>query len=508
MEEALPLRTWVGFFAMSGGTFMAVLDTQIVASSLPEISARLGATIEEASWIQTAYMIAEAIMIPLSGWLSRSLSLRYLYSIACALFTLASLCCASSWSIGSILVFRIFQGMCSGILTPLLYQGIYMMFPRKRQAEVTLYVVLIVSFAPIIGPTLGGWITQTYSWRWLFLLNLLPGALVTGMVFSLVRGEGPKWDLLKQFDFLGILLAALFLGCLEYVLGEGPDKDWFDSKLIVSMAIVAGVSAILFVWRELACRYPVVNLRTFRDRNFSTGCLFNFIMGVGLFGTGYLMTLFLSMVKGFNSLQIGRIMAVPGIAMLTSLPLVRILRRYIDGRTCLGLGLFMFGLALSINSSLTSETGFEQLFWPQVLRGVAIMFCLSAITELALGRLSIEAVPNASGLYSLMRSLGGGIGIAVINYMVEQRTALHYWRLAETLNPARFSDYLDQLQTPFGGRMADLEQAGQGGVKVLAKLVRRESLVMAYNDMWFLVAVLFGIMFLLVSVVRKVERRQ
>jgi len=508
-ENSRKLRTWIGFLAMSGGTFMAVLDTQIVAGSLPEIGASLGATVKEASWIQTAYMIAEVIMIPLAGWLSRSMSLRYLYSLACALFTLASLLCAFAWSIESIIVIRVLQGLCSGIIAPLLYQAIYLMFPRERQAGVTLYVVMIISLAPIIGPTLGGWITQTWSWRWLFLINLLPGVLVTASVFGLVRDAGPKWDLLKQFDLPGIVLAALFLGCLEYVLGEGRDNEWFDSHLIVFAAVVAAISALLLAWRELACRHPVINLRTFCDRNFATGCLFNFIMGVGLFGSGYLMTLFLSTVKGYNSQQIGQVMMVPGITMLLTLPLVRIVRQYLESRTCLAIGLAMFGFALWTNGSLNAEIGFEHLFWPQVFRGLAIILCLSPITELALGRLSIEAVPNASGLYSLMRSLGGGIGIAVINILAEQRMALHHQRLAEALNPARFpvGELLDQLEVPFAGSMVDLEQARQGGVKLFAMLVRRESLVMAYNDMWLLVAALFGMMLLLIPVVQKVERR-
>ncbi|KAF0218436.1 MAG: EmrB/QacA family drug resistance [Geobacteraceae bacterium] len=502
------LRNRLGFLAMSGGTFMAVLDTQIVAGSLPKIAASIGATIEEASWIQTAYMIAEVIMIPLAGWLSRSLSLRYLYSLAALLFTLTSLLCAMAWSIDSLIVLRICQGICSGILAPLLYQGIYLLLPRQRQAGATLFAVMIISLAPVVGPSLGGWITETWSWRWLFFINLLPGIMVSGAVYGLVRDREPEWGLLKRFDFPGIALVALFLGSLEYVLGEGPDREWFDSRLIVCFAVVSAISALLLVWRELSCSHPVVNLRTFRERNFSVGCLFNFVMGLGLFGSGYLMTLFLGGVKRYDSLEIGRVMAVPGIAMLLSVPIARIVRRHVGGTASLVMGLGMFCYALWLNSSMTAETGFDELFLPQVLRGMGIIFCLSPITEIALGQLPVEAVPNATGLYSLMRSLGGGIGIALINILVEQRVWLHYRRLAESLNPARFSEYMEQLRDSFGGRMADLEQAGQGGVKVLAGLVRRESLVMAYNDVWLLVAMLFGVMLVLVPVVRKAERRQ
>jgi len=451
-------------------------------------------------------MIAEVIMIPLAGWFSRALSLRRLYSLSCAVFTLSSFLCALSWSLESIIVIRILQGLCSGILAPLLYQGIYLMFPRERQPGVTLYVVLVVSFAPIIGPTLGGWITQNWSWRWLFLINLLPGVMVSTAVFILMKREEIDRSRLKRLDVAGILLAAIFLGSLEYVLGKGPYNDWFDSRLITVFAAVAAASSLLLVWRELTCQHPVIDLRTFRDRNFSTGCLFNFVMGVGLFGSGYLMVLFLSSVKGYNSQQIGHVMAVPGAAMLLTLPLLRIVRRCLDGRVCLAIGLSLFAWALRINAGLTATIGFDDLFWPQVLRGTAVMMCLSPVTELALGRLPLTAIPNATGLYSLMRSLGGGIGIAVINFLVEQRSGFHYLRLAERLNQDRYPEYLNTLQAPFVGRIADLDQAGQEGMRLIARLVRRESMLMAYNDAWFLVAALFVVMMFLVPMVRRVSR--
>ena len=506
-ETSVPLRTRIAFLAMCVGTFMSVLDTQIVASSLPDIAASLGATIQEASWIQTAYMIAEVIMIPLAGWLSRSLSLRRLYALASALFTLTSLLCALAWSIDALVWIRVFQGLCSGILAPLLYQGIYLLFPRERQASVTLYVVLIVSLAPIVGPTLGGWITQAWSWHWLFLLNLLPGICVTATVYTLLSSEGAQPELLKRFDFAGILLVALFLGPLEYVLSEGPDKDWFASGTIVCFTVVACLSLMLLVWRELGCRHPVIDLHAFRDRNFSTGCLFNFVMGVGMFGSGYLMTIFLSSIRGYNSQQIGLVMSVPGVAMLVSLPLMRFARARFDGRLCLAVGLAMFGGALWINAALTATAGFEHLFLPQVLRGTAIMLCLAPITALALGRLPVEAIPNATGLYSLMRSLGGGIGIAVANLLVEERYRLHRQRLIEALDPSRYADYLERLEAPIGSRLTDLDQAGLGGVRFLGGLVRRESLTMAYNDIWLLIAGLFGLMLLLLPVVRSANQR-
>lgn len=505
--KSVPLRTRIAFLAMCIGTFMAILDANIVACSVPDIAANLGATIKETSWIQTAFLIAEAIMLPLSGWLSRSLSLRNLYSIAAAFFTLTSILCSLSWSIESLIVARICQGLCSGILGPLLYQGIFMLFPKEQQPGVTLLVVLIVCFAPVFGPTIGGWINQNYSWRWIFIINILPGILVTGTVFGLMRSDGVKWDLLKQFDYTGIALIAIFLGSLGYVFGDGPDKYWFDSFIIVSFSVVACTAVILLVWRELTCRHPVINLRAFIDRNFSIGCLLNFLIGLGLNAQAYTMIIFLSSVKEFNSQQIGRVLSTIGVVMVLSVPIVRFSRRFIGARTCLAFGLFLFGVSLWMNCYVNAETGFYELFLIQVPRGLSIMFCMSSITELALGRLPIEAVPNASGLYSLMRSLGGGIGIAVINYLIEQRLALHYSRLAVSLNPATFYEYLEKIQVSFADRMADMEHAGWGAGRILGKIVRRESMVMACLDMWLLLFLLFVVMLFLVPAVQIVKKR-
>jgi MFS transporter, DHA2 family, multidrug resistance protein len=504
--DSVPLRTWLGFLAMCGGTFMAVLDTQIVASSLPDIAASLGATVREASWIQTAYMIAEVVMIPLAGWLSGALTLRRLYALASFLFTLSSLFCALCWSLETLVCVRILQGLCSGLLAPLLYQGIYLLFPRGRQPQVTLYVVLVVSLAPIIGPTLGGWITQNWSWRWLFLVNLLPGVAVSATVRAMLPRE-PGSRVRAGLDLAGILLLTLCLGPLEYVLGTGADNDWFASRAILISSLVAGASFLALVWRELSCQHPVINLRSFGDRNFSTGCFFNFAMGIGLFGSGYLMVLFLGAVKRYNSQQIGQVMAVPGAAMLLTLPLLRMVRKRIDPRVCLALGLALFASALGSNASLSASVGFGDLFWPQFMRGSAIMMCLGPITELTLGRLPAAAIPNATGLYSLMRSLGGGIGIALMNLLVEERSAFHYWRLAERLNPERFQQYLDTLQESFAARMPDLDLAGLLGTRLGAGLLGREAALMAYNDAWLVLAGLLCFLMLLLPAVRGVTRR-
>jgi DHA2 family multidrug resistance protein len=322
-----------------------------------------------------------------------------------------------------------------------------------------------------------------------------------------LKGDGIKKDLLKQFDYIGIALIVIFLGSFQYVIGEGPDQYWFESSLLSTMVVVSGIGALLLLWRELSCRHPVINLRTFKDRNFSIGCLLNFWIGLGLTAQMYTTIIFLSSVKEFDSQQIGEVLSITGLIMVISVPLVRLSRRFIGARTCLACGLFMYGISLWINTTFNAEVGFYDLFLTQVPRGLSIMFCLPAITELALGRIPIETVPNASGLYTLMRSLGGGLGIGVINYLMAQRLALHYSRLAESLNPVTFYEYLEQIQVSFTDRMADIEHSRWGAEQVLGEIVRREAAVMVCIDMWLILLLLFGVMLILVPAVQRMNKR-
>ena len=491
--SGIPLKLWIGFLAMSGGTFMAILDIQIVVSSLPRIGSNLSATIDEASWIQTAYIISEVIMIPIAGWLARALSIRYLYTIACTLFTFMSVACSTAWSLESLIFFRILQGLAGGAMIPMLYIALYTLFPRERQGSLTLFVVLIIAMAPTIGPTLGGWISDTYTWRWLFLINILPGIVVTSCVFTCLEDDGPQFHLLRHFDLVGILLIASFIGCVQYVLEEGSVNDWLDSPRITLFAIAALLSGIFGLWRELTIDHPVVNLRAFTNRNFATGCFFNFVMGMALYSSGYLMTMMLATVRGFGSFQIGRVLAVPGMAMIVSIPFVSLIVRKLGLRISLCIGLIIFGTALGWNGHLTSQVGFDQAFWPQVLRGASLMLCVTPVTRLALGTLPREDVSNASSLYSLMRNLGGAIGIALTSSLHEYRLAFHGGRLAELLTPTRI---------PVRELYRSMES--QQDLLLLAQMAGREANMLAFNDLWLILCSLVVLILLLTPMVRNI----
>ena len=493
----LRLRDWIGFYAMLVGLFMAVLDIQIVASSLGEIGAGLSATIEETAWIQASYLTAEVIIIPLTGWLARALSTRVLFTISISLFTLTSLLCGLAWDMESMIVFRVLQGLSGGTLIPLGFTIIYLIFPPERRATMIVILALVANIAPTIGPTFGGWLTQLFSWQWLFYINLIPGALVAIVGWKTIDIDRPNTALLKQIDVLGVVLIALFLGPLVFILEEGPREDWFNSSTITVAAVVSVVSGVLMVWRELSAAHPIVDIRAFRDRNFLIGCLLSFAFGIAIYGSIYLLPVILSTVRGFNSLQIGIVMIVIGAFQLISGPLAGQLEKRMEPRLMLVLGLSLYAVGFWMYSQMTAEVGFAQLFWPQMFHGIAIVICFLPMTGIALGTLPRHEVQNASGLFNLTRNLGGAIGLAAINTIIGGRYDLHRERLAETITMSRLP--VSEAVTAAG----ESESEALASLQMLVQLVEREARVMTFNDVWLVMCGTIAAGLLLIPFVRK-----
>ena len=295
----------VAFASMCVGMFIALLDIQIVSASLRDIGGGLSAGADDTAWIQTSYLIAEIVVIPLSGWLSQVFSTRWLFAASAAGFTAASLLCGLAWNIQSMIAFRALQGFIGGSMIPMVFTSAFVFFDGKQRVIAAATIGAIASLAPTLGPTLGGWITDHYSWHWLFFINVVPGLYVTFVVPLLVKIDQPNLALIKTGDYIGIALIAAFLGCLEYTLEEGPRWNWMEDATIRTTAWITVVSGVLFVWRGLTAERPVVDLRALKDRNFALGCLFSFVTGVGLFSSIYLTPLFLGRVRGFSALQIG-----------------------------------------------------------------------------------------------------------------------------------------------------------------------------------------------------------
>jgi MFS transporter, DHA2 family, multidrug resistance protein len=435
MREAAPepsAATWFGFVLMCLGMFMAILDIQVVATSLPAIQDALAISRDAMSWIQTAYLIAEIVAIPLTGWLTRVLTLRWLFVAAISLFTLASIGCAFSGNFATLISFRVFQGFAGGALIPAVFSAVFLLFPVRLHPVATTMAGIMAVLAPTVGPVVGGWITETWSWHWLFLINVVPGVIAAGATPFLLPRDRPRLGDLTTLDGYSLALLAGSLACLEIGLKEAPQAGWL-SPLCSLLFLSSGAAATFFVVRTLKASNPVVELSTLKNRSFAIGCALSFCLGVGLFGSVYLMPVFLAYVRRHDAFEIGTIMLVTGVSQLATAPIAGAMESKFDSRwlSAAGFGLFALGLGSSAFQSRVAD--FDEMFWPQVVRGVAIMFCLLPPTRLALGALTEAEVPDASGLFNLMRNLGGAIGIALIDTILYGRTGGHAEALRDRL---------------------------------------------------------------------------
>jgi DHA2 family multidrug resistance protein len=505
----LPLPTKVFAFAsMCVGFFIALLDIQIVSASLADIGGGLSAGSDEIAWVQTSYLIAEIVVIPLSGWLSRVMSTRWLFCASAVGFTITSLLCGWAWNIESMIVFRALQGFLGGSMIPTVFTTAFIYFNNQQRVIAAATIGCISSLAPTLGPTVGGWITDNYSWHWLFFVNLVPGVFVSIVVPLLVRVGRPNLSLLRGADYLGMALLAVFLGCLEYTLEEGPRWDWFGDDTIRATAWISGISCVAFIWRSLTFSQPVVDLRALSSRNFSLGCFFSFVTGIGIFATIYLTPLFLARVRGFSALQIGEAVFTTGLFQVCAIPFYTLLARRIDLRWLMMFGLACFAVSMWNFTPITHDWGWRELLLPQAFRGFSQQFAVAPTVTLTLGGLAPDRLKLASGLFNLMRNLGGAIGIAVCGTILNDRTNLHFERLAEHLNssnPAMLNFVQHVATSETAARGGDALHGHAAALKTLWSLTLREAQTQTYADAFFVIALCFVVATAMVPLMRKVS---
>jgi DHA2 family multidrug resistance protein len=500
------VRGLLPFVVMCMGMFIALLDIQVVASSLQDIGGGLSAAQDQISWVQTAYLIAEIIMIPLSGWLTRVFSTRWLFTASAAGFTLASMLCGLAWNIESMIVFRALQGLLGASMIPTVFTSSFHYFQGQRRVYSAAVIGTIATIAPTLGPVIGGWITDTLNWRWRFYVNLVPGLAITVLIPLLVRIDEPDLSLLEEADYPGIALMAIGLGTLEYVLEEGSRWNWFDDATIRDCALIAGVAGALFVIRSLTFPRPVVDLRAFANRNFALGCLLSFITGIGIFSTIYLTPLFLGYVRGFSAWQTGVAIFSTGAASLLGVPMYVMLARKFDTRWLMMFGLASFGVAMWSFSFITHDWGAAELLLPQALRGFPQVFAVAPSVNLGLGSLPPERLKYASGLFNMMRNLGGAVGIAVSGAILNDRTNFHFQAIASNLTPANgaMTRVLTETAQRYAAIPGSQQQGHTAALEELWRLAYREASTMAYADAFRAIMIAFVIATLLVPLMRNV----
>jgi DHA2 family multidrug resistance protein len=501
VSERIEPKRVVAFVIMVFGMFMSILDIQIVSASLSDIQAGLSASSTEVSWVQTAYLIAEVIAIPLSGFLSRALGTRLLFAISAAGFTVSSLLCGFASSSEEMILWRALQGFLGAGMIPTVFASAYTIFPRSKFHIVAPIIGLVATLAPTIGPTVGGYITDMMSWHWLFFINVIPGIIITIGVLALIDFDQPNFPLLRHFDWWGLIFMAGFLGALEYVLEEGPQYEWLQDTSVLVLAIISFVSAIAFFWRALTAREPIVDLRAFTDRNFAVGCLLQFCVGIGLYGLTYIYPRYLAEVRGYSALMIGETMFVSGITMFLVAPFVGRLMLKVDLRYMIAFGLVTFALGTYQMTYMTRDYDFYELLVPQILRGIGMMFAMIPTNNIALGTLAPERLKNASGLFNLMRNLGGALGLAVINQVLNDRTDLHISRLQDrvTWGNTTAVEALNMLTQ----RAQGMGDSALMALKQLSQIVHRQAAVMSYGDAFFMLTLFYMALTVLVMLVNK-----
>src|SRR5215212_7288878 len=383
-DDRIPPRRLFAFLIMVFGMFMAILDIQVVSASLQQIQAGLSASSSEVSWVQTSYLIAEVIAIPLSGFLSRAFGTRLLFAISASGFTVASFFCGFASTIEQMILWRAIQGFLGAGMIPTVFASAYTVFPRSKFHIVGPIIGLVATLAPTVGPTVGGYITDAMSWHWLFFINIVPGIGITVGVLALVDFDQPNFALLDRFDWWGLIFMAGFLGSLEYVLEEGPQYEWLQDTSVAVCASICAVSATAFFYRVLSAEEPIVDIRAFADRNFGVGCLISLCVGIGLYGLTYMYPRYLAEVRGYSALMIGETMFVSGITMFLVAPIIGRLMTVLDLRVMIAFGLIIFAIGSYQMTGITKDYDFWELFVPQILRGIGMMCAMIPTNTIAL----------------------------------------------------------------------------------------------------------------------------
>ena len=504
--ETVSLRTWVAVVGAALGAFLAILNIQIVSSSLADIQGAIGAGVDEGGWITTAYLVAEIIVIPMSGWLARVFSVRSYLLANTAVFLVMSVACAFTTNLSQMIVARALQGFAGGVLIPLAFSIIMTKLPpSKHTIGLSIYSVSAI-FAPAIGPVIGGFCNETFGWQSIFYVNLLPGAVMFAVLWFSLDPEPRHLELLRKGDWLGIATIAVGLGSLETVLEEGNKDDWFGSPLIVRLSVVAAVSLVAFLVVEFVRKEPLLQLRLLARRNFGLGTLANFFFGLSMYGWVYIVPVYLARNQGYNAEEIGEVLVWIGLPQLAILPFLPKVMKRVDPRVLVvgGFALFIGGSLLA--TGLNNDFSGPQFLSANLARAIAQCMVMTPLSALAVAGIERAHAGSASALYNMLRNLGGAIGIALLQTFLTKRTQFHsevltsHVSLLDGATQARLSGAAARFMR-LG--QADPDRARHQAMVALGGAVHRQASELAFSDTIILQSALLGIAFVAVLFIRK-----
>jgi MFS transporter, DHA2 family, multidrug resistance protein len=488
-EAPVSTKTWIAVVGATLGAFMAVLNIQIVNASLADIQGAIGAGIDDGGWISTSYLIAEIVVIPLSGWLAQVFSIRIYLLTNASLFMVFSVACALAQNLSQMIVLRAVQGFSGGVLIPMAFTLIITLLPKAKQPIGLAMFAISATFAPAIGPTIGGYLTENWGWEYIFYVNLVPGALMIGMLWFSLESKPMNLALLREGDWFGIATMAIGLGALQTVLEEGNKDDWFGSPFIVRLSIVAAVALSAFLWIELTARKPLLNLRLLVRRNFGFGILANFLLGIALYGSVFILPVYLSRIQGYNAEQIGMVLAWTGFPQLLLIPLVPRLMQRFDARIIIGIGFALFAVSNFMNIHMTNDYATDQLFWPNVVRAFGQALVFAPLSAVATAGIEAENAGSASGLFNMMRNLGGAVGIALLQTLLTKREQYHSNVLMQSVSMLEQATQarVEKLTQYFMSHgVIDRIDAARRAYVAIGKIVQKQAFILAFSDLFLL----------------------
>ncbi len=497
--------TWAAVMAGMIGAFMAILNIQITNASLPDIEGGIGTGVDEGAWVSTAYLIGEIIVIPMTVLLGRVFGFRLFIVGATLLFAGFSASCAFADDLSTMIAMRALQGFCGGVLIPAALTMSMTRLPKGQQSIGLAMFALSSTFAPAIGPTIGGWLTETYGWRTIFFVNVPPALIMAAVLGFTLEKQPAQLRALREADWPGIVTMAVGLGALQTLLEEGNKDDWFGSPFIVHLAVVAVVFLGAFIAIQFTARSPLLNLRLLGERNFGIGTLSNVFVGFALYGSVYVMPQYLSQVQSYNAEQIGAVLAWVGLPQLLLIPLVPRLMRWVDIRWLCTAGIVLFSLSCFMNVHLSRDVSGPQFFWPNIIRALGQAVIITPLTAITMSRIARADAGNASALTNMLRNLGGAVGTAMLQTIITKREQFHSAIIGPSVLPSRpeVRERLDQATAYFLSHGADPAYAQHQAVVQLGGIVRQQSLCMGFGDTFAVIGVALALAALLVLFTRR-----
>ena len=492
-QQRPQINPWIVAITVMFGTFMEVLDTTVVNVSLPHIAGSLSATIEESTWALTSYLVANAVILPMTGWLANYFGRKRLLMMSVTGFTIASFFCGFANTLPMLILFRIIQGAAGGALQPLSQAVLLESFPPEKRGKAMGMWGLGIVVAPILGPVLGGWLTDSYSWRWVFYINIPVGIACLFMTRAFVWDPPYIQRGSAKVDYWGIGLLTVFIGALQVMLDKGQQEDWFESRFIVTLAIISLAGLVAFLIRELTTDAPVVNLRVFRDRSFATGTLLMTVLGFVLYGSLVLLPIWLQTLLGYPPLEAGYALAPRGMGSFIAMPVVGMLLAKGDPRKFLAAGLTIGALTLFQLSRLDLNAGYWDFFWPQFIQGTSLALMFVPLTTTSMARIPREQMGNATSIFNLLRNLGGGFGIAGVTAMLERVGREHTNTLRAHVTPYDLGTQgiLEGTKRALESHGMPAASAAKGAYAALYGMVAKQATMLSFVTVFQVLSAIF-----------------